>query len=182
MLREKLPGFSFEEILLKANAVNTLYATNVYAIWKAAKHIYNLMSTIDPKNVDIGLVEEMAKVPNINKRFTSFASKFAHFFIDEERFPIKDSYAEMVIRYHIGKINWVQCSEKPFFEYVQNFTNLKEGCSYTGSNRKLDRYLWLAGQFREWEKKKENAPINLEVKSFFSNSKNQEITCRAFKG
>lgn len=180
MLRENLPGFSFEEILLKANAVNTLYGTYVYATWKAAKHIYSLMKNIEPENVEIELVEEMAKIPETNRRFTSFASKFSHFFINEEKFPIKDSFAENMIRYHLGSKNLSHFQDRPYYEYYTNITNLKQLFAYKGSNRTFDRYLWLAGQYKEWKEKNNKAEINTEVRLFFNNHNNINICHTAF--
>ena len=186
MMRDRLPGFSFEEILLKANAVNTLYATNVYAILKAAKHVHYLMTNKSPEEVNIDLVEKMAKVPGTatkksksDRNFVSFASKFAHFFIDE-KFPIKDSYAESTIRYHLGCDNWEKHPGQPYHEFVVNLQKLKDSCFFTGSVREFDHYLWLSGQFKEWQKNQAKAEINQETKSFFENESNQEILRRAF--
>ena len=39
---------------------------------------------------------------DIPRRFVSFAAKFCHFFIDEERFPIYDEAARDAIRLHLG--------------------------------------------------------------------------------
>jgi len=36
------------------------------------------------------------------KRHHSFVSKFAHFFIDPERFPIMDSYPVSLLKVHLG--------------------------------------------------------------------------------
>jgi hypothetical protein len=181
LLRQSLPGFSFEEVLLKVATINALYGTNVYAIFKVAENIHRLLKDTDPENVDIGHVEQVAMIPDIDKRFTSFASKFAHFFIGE-RFPIKDSYAERTIRYHLGRGKWEKHSGKPYEEFVVNFTKLKDSCAFNGSIREFDYYLWLAGLFREWEKKKDKAQINQEARGFFEDVNNEEILQRAFEG
>ena len=180
ILRENLLGFTFEEILLKAVSVNVLYGANVYAIWKASEYIYNLMENIKPERVDTELVEKMAKVPGTNRRFTSFASKFAHFFISQEKFPIKDSFAEGMISYHLGSGNLVHFEDKPYCEYVTNLNNLKKLCGFNGSNQTFDRYLWLAGQYRMWRESNKEAYINPEVKLFFENHNNNDICLRAF--
>lgn len=187
MLNRQLPGTGFEEILLKAIAVNTLYGTFVYAIWKAAVHIHQLMEKVNPNAIDADFVDKLAVIPGTatkgskkDRAFSSFASKFAHFFIDENRFPIKDSYAEDMIRYHLGRGNWLPYPERPYFEYVTNFNRLRESCGYNGSLRELDRYLWLAGQFKVWTGKKEDAEINQEVKEFFKNPNNENLISRAF--
>lgn len=166
-LREALPGFSPEEILLKAVAVNAIYGTFVWKIWGAARHIKSVFEDRDIHSASIEDIDEIAKVPGTNRRFSSFASKFAHFFIDEERFPIKDSFAENIIRYHLGRGKWQYFENRPYYEYVTNFDTLKERSGYDGPNRKLDRYFWIAGQYRVWKKKKDKAEINEEVKKLF---------------
>lgn len=181
LLRQSLSGFSFKEVLLKAATINALYGTNVYAIFKIAENIHRLLKDTDPENVDIGHVEQVAMIPDIDKRFTSFASKFAHFFIDK-RFPIKDRYAERTIRYHLGRGKWEKHSGKPYEEFVENFRKLKDSCEFNCSIREFDQYLWLAGLFREWEKKKDKAKINKEARGFFEDVNNEEILQRAFEG
>lgn len=86
-LKVQFPGFDRESALLKVTVINQLYGTNVYAVVRMAEHITEVMcqaSTMD----DVGFVNEIATLSDMKP--TSFASKFAHFFIDEERFPIYD--------------------------------------------------------------------------------------------
>lgn len=188
MLRDSFPGFSFEEILLKATVINSLYGTNVLAIWKVAEHVCQTIPKYDLDSVGAEFVEKIAKVPDIktksgkDREFISFASKFTHFFIDQERFPIMDQYAKCAIKYHLGCNEWEKCPDKPYQEFVVNFMKLKDLCSFKGSVRDFDHYIWLAGLFQEWEKKNNKAKFNQEVKSFFGNPKNKEIIRRAFKG
>src|SRR5947209_9662363 len=90
-LQENLPGFDIEVTLLKVAAVNQLYGTNVYAVVRMARHVTGVMQEARGME-DADLVEELASLTG--RKHRSFASKFAHFFIDMERFPIFDSYAE----------------------------------------------------------------------------------------
>ncbi len=99
-LARSFPDFDFKSILLKAAAVNALYGTQVYAVAEVAEHLCNVLrNTTLPATP--ALVEELAKVKfvkgskHITWTFRSFASKFAHFFIDPNQFPIYDSYAEL---------------------------------------------------------------------------------------
>src|SRR6266849_11219323 len=80
-LQENLPGFDIEATLLKVVAVNQLYGTNVYAVVRMAQHVVDVM--LDLKNIeDVELVEVLATLTG--RKHLSFASKFAHFFIDME--------------------------------------------------------------------------------------------------
>lgn len=44
---------------------------------------------------------------------------------------------------------------------------LREQSGWTGSNRDLDGYLWLAGQYRAWRKKPE-MPLGSEIQRLFA--------------
>lgn len=103
-LRRRLPGFSLEAVLINAMAINQTYSTNVFALPAAALHIAGVLARTDVAAASPGLVEALAAVPTTGKqrRFRSFASKFAHVFIDPERFPIMDSVATETIRWHLG--------------------------------------------------------------------------------
>ena len=100
-----MPGFESSAALVKAAAVNSLYGANVWAIMSplAASKICLMERTSGPR--DPNLVEEMASIQLSEgkvRHCPSFASKFAHFFIDYDRFPIYDSYALKMLRDHLG--------------------------------------------------------------------------------
>ena len=46
-LRQALPGFGPTETLLKVVAVNALYGTNVLALMRAAKHVEQVLGSVD---------------------------------------------------------------------------------------------------------------------------------------
>jgi hypothetical protein len=116
------------------------------------------------------LVERLADLPATQgqkrkRRHFSFASKFAHFFLGDERFPIMDSYAVKMLKRHLGGRNYSDDQTHPYAAFVSNFQELKRLSGFTGSNRQLDRYLWLAGEYAAWKKKR--AAINAEVAALF---------------
>jgi hypothetical protein len=98
-------------------------------------------------------------------RFRSFASKFAHYFIDAERFPILDSYAESMVSLHLGPRS-VRDASQPYAAFVENLHTLKRLAGYTGSMRALDQYLWLAGQYQAWRRNADR-PLNGEIRDLF---------------
>ena len=170
-LGERFPGFEAEAALLKVIAINSLYYTNVYAVARMAKHVQSVMADVEPGSTDPDLVDRIADLPRSTnqkgpRKFLSFASKFAHFFIDSERFPILDSYAETVIKLHLGKNGYRSDKERPYAAYVANFQELRQQAGWTGTARGFDRYLWIAGQFRASTGKRK-ASINSELRQLF---------------
>jgi len=91
-LSETLPGFDREACLLKSIVINALYRTQVLAIVRMAHHVEAVLRETDVKTAKIELVERLASLPtdsrSRHRRFVSFAAKFCHFFLDEERFAI----------------------------------------------------------------------------------------------
>ena len=169
-LEENLPGFAIEATLLKVVAVNQLYGTNVYAVVRMAQHVTEVMQ--DASGIeDTDLVEELASLAG--QKHCSFASKFAHFFIDKERFPIYDSYAVKVVAYHLGKHGQVRNAVKPYKAFIENLRRLRNNAQLSCTTRELDHYLWLEGLYRAWCKNKA-LKINAEVKETF-NSPSPEV-------
>src|SRR5260221_10321553 len=162
-LKVHFPGFDAEATLLKVVAVNQLYGTNVYAVIRMAQHIAKVMSEADNmENAD--LVEKLASLTG--RKHLSFASKFAHFFIDMERFPIYDSFAVKMVAYHLGRQGQVINVVHPYQAFIENINRLKERAHLSCTSKELDRYLWLAGLYQEWLGS--SAPqINVEVAQLF---------------
>ena len=91
-LAEKLPDFSPEACLLKTVAVNAIYGTQLLATVRMAKHVEKLLSNLSVESLGPEIVQQIDSLPALDgqkKRMAvSFASKFCHFFVDSERFPI----------------------------------------------------------------------------------------------
>ena len=106
LLRDRLPGFSREACILKAAAINDLYSTRVYAIWRMAEHLHQVMTDHPPED-PVELVTTIAALPSADgsgpeRMHWSFASKIGHFFIDGDRYPIYDSYCRDMLALHLG--------------------------------------------------------------------------------
>jgi hypothetical protein len=164
-LHMRFTGFNIEVTVLKVAAVNQLYRTNVYAVDRMAKHIESMMCENEQID-DVRLVEDLASLPG--RKHISFSSKFAHFFIDKERFPIYDSFAEDMVKFHLGHQNWNPDKEHPYRACVQNLTQLKEQVCLQGActYESLDRYLWITGLYKAY-KTRANPKINREVEELF---------------
>jgi hypothetical protein len=141
-----------EAIRVKAIVLNELYGTNVIAIHKVAKRLEELLketSTTGPL-----LVEEL--VEDISKKVTgrnhySFVSKFGHFFVNSN-LPILDSYAEEMAAWHLGQAQ--SRNPKRYRRFCENVEMLIEFAGLTCDCAKLDAYLWVAGEYRSWSKKR----------------------------
>lgn len=146
------PGFDLKSTLIKATAVNALYGTQVYALMKVAEHLCNILRNRTGPATP-ALVEKLAKVTfargskQTTWTFRSFASKFAHFFIDSNQFPIYDSYAVKMLPYHL---NGKGRDGLSYEQFAEELWALKDALGFPVTTRELDRYLWLAGQLRAW--------------------------------
>lgn len=170
-LRQRLPRFEPSAVLLKVVAINALYGTNVYALVRMADHIGKVLMGADLGQAGPELVEAIAALPVASavekpRRHISFASKFAHLFIDAERFPIYDAYSKRVVESHLGR-GTTAAPRQPYVSYVADFRRLMDLAGWRGSSRELDRYLWLAGLYREWTKN-HDAPIYSEARRLFA--------------
>ena len=180
-LAERFPRFGAEETLIKVIAVNALYGTNLYAVARMAVHAQQLFGDTDLRTASPELIEHLAALPAINngdraRRHYSFASKFAHFFVYPTRFPIMDTYAEIMLRFHFGRGNMRIDPDHRYDAFVHNFRRLKRLAGFQGTIRELDHYLWLAGLYRKWQKK-QDARINVEANRLFFEARGQTARC-----
>ena len=172
-LREQRPDFGPADTLLKVVAVNALYGTNVYAVHRVARYIEQMMAPLgSARDQGPELVEQIAIHANQPRRIHSFASKFAHFFISAKSFPIFDSYAGDTLRYHLGQ-GYVTDAERPYVAWARNFQTLAAEIGLMENFRRLDHYLWLAGQYRKWKANKK-AAINAGARILFASNKQVE--------
>lgn len=170
-LHVNLPGFDIEATLLKVVAINQLYGTNVYAVVRMAQHVTEVMQGAN-RMEDADLVKELASLNG--RKHHSFASKFAHFFINMERFPIYDSFAVKMVAYHLEGYGQVKDAAHPYRTFVENILRLKRYAQLSCTTKELDRYLWLAGLYQEW-RRNPASQINAEVAEMFKNQ-SAEVT------
>ncbi len=171
LLAERCPGFSEEECLLKVAAINALYATKLYAQVRMAEHVSKTLRETNLNRQATELVERLASLPPAadqkkSRRFVSFASKFSHFFINADRYPILDRYAVEMVSYHLGKANCVKNETAPYLAFIENIRRLRELAGFTCSIAELDRYLWLAGVYRRWDPHDDDT-INTAARDLF---------------
>lgn len=133
----------------KAAAVEKLYGTSVYHLGVAALRIGEALEGVDIESAGPELVEDMAVVTLPDGkviRYRSFASKFAHFFVDHDRFPIHDSFAAKMLRAHLGSGAPAVDSGATYMRIEGAFRRLAWQVGLGSDTRQLDRYLWMIGR------------------------------------
>ena len=166
-LAEKHPGSSVADVSIKAKAVNNFYGTHV-AAYKMESLVEQISAALEsPGGVaDEEDVERMGTFRNPDtgeavSRHFSFASKYAHFFIDRKRFFILDSLGQEVVKRHgAGRIREFEGRYVDFVHWVRRLT---EGLPEEDQTpERVDYFYWLRGMFdRDGELKDE---INLEAR------------------
>lgn len=150
-LREALPDFHECSVLAKVAAVNQLYNARHDRLVEAAEKIADVL--LDPPDDPVLLVEKIAPLKQDRgcRWYLSLASKFGHFFVDADHLPIYDAYAIHALRHHFGRLKWAGkgTAYRAFVGYVHV---LREHVDPPCSLRQLDRYLWLSGMCRAWQK------------------------------
>lgn len=181
-LKEKDPGLTDRKLtFLKATLVNSFYNAGYREIEEVTRWIVaqkpalpeeyrNIGSNDDARRIDlvrsIALRGRTEKTRQFDPRLAEgyvFASKFAHFFLDADAFPIYDQYARLLVHFHIDDLNEEEQPSskygKPyerFFQFYKKFFRLKQQLeqrdSISYSTKDLDCYLWPAGQYITWKK------------------------------
>lgn len=167
LLREAIPQFSHEEVLIKAATVDRLYFARHMRLTESIGQIVQTMT--DPPPDAIAIVEAIAplKSDGSTSSYWSFSSKFVHFFVDPAGVPIYDDWAIKAIRHHFGRLSWI--GKTPYRAFAEYVFALRELGGVSCSIRELDRYLWLSGMLRGW-RKSQSAGISGEVRAVFESS------------
>lgn len=137
---------SLEEILIKCATLNQLYSTNIYNVTAMAEHILSIQN-IDNRltDGDITLIDEIAHIPTINRRFLSFATKYCAMH-QPKLFSIYDSNVHKVLKYY-HKRKYTDYSLKNYETYCQALSELKsQYCLDKLDAWLLDKYLWQLGK------------------------------------
>ena len=195
----------FHRLLLQALAVNEFYSARCPDVYRAAKWISDNQVVQHYRGEDafrfasirnrIIFVKKIATLDGQLKGdgWPVFASKFAHFFIDQSAFPILDKNAEEMVLVYLGKRKLYPESDteaksyktgRRYQQFYVNFCRLKkklldkygkvvdEDGDELFSNKHLDEYLWLAANCRIIKLKASGA--NPDVKKAFEKG-NQSI-------
>ncbi|MCB9845139.1 MAG: hypothetical protein H6811_04020 [Phycisphaeraceae bacterium] len=171
-LATRVPGFAGEAVLLKVITTRSLFGGSVFSLAPMVRHVERVMGSTDVGQVGPELVERLAAVGqptarSRGRREYGFASKFAHAFVDPDRFPVMDPNAIRMLGMHLGARNRSVEEDNRYVEFVMNFRRLRALAGFSGPRRHLDRYLWVAGQVHEW-RNRPKARINPELAALLS--------------
>jgi len=148
------PGnIELSDVLLKVAALNSLYATNIYAIYPVAQHIVSLQIDDRLAEQDLTLVHDIARIEIAGKwRFNySFASKYCAWHAPE-CYAIYDSYVDWLLwRYQLeeqffrGGFKRYELRNYPKFMSI--ILAFKAHFRLQGVTiKEIDNFLWLYGQ------------------------------------
>ncbi|MFH1920827.1 MAG: hypothetical protein ABIP48_13165 [Planctomycetota bacterium] len=153
----------FRNILIKACLLNSLYSTNINAIYAAAQRIRELEVDRRLEAADHSLVNEIAKVQvneDTERDFYSFASKYCHFH-NNPSYPIYDSYVEDVLVHYQIKCPFMELmdprkktTKKHIREHLKDYEAFCVALNAlrarfaleSASVRELDHFLWGYGR------------------------------------
>jgi hypothetical protein len=179
-INKEYPGFGDVECFIKTVAVNGLYSTNLYDVGLMALHVTEVFKTIDHKAIasrhDLDLVNKISKLDYPDgkiKWYISFASKFCHFFINND-FPILDTYAIAALKHHDESFR-DNAKDKRYPAFVCSIEKVRELSECT--IRKLDYYLWLKGMLMVFDGNPE-AKLSREFKNIAAGNDDDIQTLR----
>ena len=154
-LVSKLPlNENLEDVLLKVAAINSLYSTNIYAIYRVSQHICDLNIDSRLREGDPNLVEEIAhvKISDEVERYNySFATKYCSWHAPE-MYPIYDRIAEqMIVWYQKDDAFAPKFTRQQLWEDYNLFREtIKAFRNHYGLNefsfKQLDKFLWKYGR------------------------------------
>ena len=95
------------------------------------------------------MVNDIADVKELNRRFYSFATKYCSHH-NPEHFPIYDRYVDYVLKYFRKKDKFAKFHNDDLKDYVKFNEILNKFASHYSleqySLKELDRYLWQLGK------------------------------------
>ena len=138
------------DVLIKCSALNEFYSTNVYYIHEVALHILK-QQNIDErlKKGDPTLVDQIADVKSVNRKYYSFATKYCSFHYPY-LYPIYDNFVENVLwefKKRDGFSDFKRGELRNYERYkeiIDDFRNHYGLSDFT--YKELDMYLWQLGK------------------------------------
>lgn len=169
-LARMMPTHDFESALAKAAVLNQLYFTNVMAVFRMGKHIEALANAgvfIEEDPVEVVRAIAALDGEDSKRKHWVFGAKYAHFFIDPDRYPVYDRLAADTLLFHTGERVAIGERENPYREFYERLLAVKEASGLSAASfAAIDSYLWLTGCYRQWLRRGEKAQINVEVRDY----------------
>ena len=149
-----------DEVLLKVVTLNTLYLTNILAIYPLAEHIQGLGVDAAIRSGDAGVVEAIARLPLNGKvrRNYSFATKYCAWH-NPTAYPIYDWYVEAMLWEYQRTFRFAAFRRQDLSEYPAFRKAVLAFRSHFGldaySLKEIDKVLWVQGKRRYIQKQED---------------------------
>lgn len=141
-----------DDVLIKVCSLNDFYSTNIFSPFSVAKHIVKLNIDKRLELIDLGLVNEIAKVKVNGKKernFYSFATKYCSHHKPTD-YPIYDSYVEKLLLALKKQDKFSDFNKKDLKHYSTYKSILIQFQEFYGLKsfnlKEIDKYLWQAGK------------------------------------
>jgi hypothetical protein len=141
----------YKGVLLKSIVINTLYATQIGAIVKVARHIFSLDIDAGLKRGDPQVVDKIARViiKEKERRNYAFATKYCSFHNPSE-YPIYDSFVDRLLKAYQKQDRFSPLSLGDLKDYGRFKEVLKAFVGFyemgTINAKELDSFLWGYGK------------------------------------
>ena len=151
------PRYDPESTLLKVIALHSLDSSRTFPVARWAEHVTHTLVGVDTLDASRELVDALAALPGVkraeHRRALTFASRFAHYFVDADRFPVLDAWSEAELARLAPPPNDDECV------YVEFATRHAQLAAHAGMPRarQLGHFLWLAGQYRVWSRNRRSS-------------------------
>jgi hypothetical protein len=160
-----LPGFEPDVTLLKVVALAALDSGRTLSLPRWAAHAQAVMRGVEPRHAGPELVERLAAVPGTpvseRSRALTLASRFAHYYVDLDRFPVRDSWSER----ELARLAPPPVGAASYADFAARHGRLAAELGLRRP-RALGCYLWLAGQHRAWSRNP-RTPIHRAARALF---------------
>jgi hypothetical protein len=145
------PGHDADSVLLKVVALACVWANRTVVAQPWAAHARRVLARFEPGVEPLWLVDELARAPGVALsaagRAVTFASRFAHYFVDVDRFPVLDRWSEV----ELARLAPPTDGASRYVEFAARHSRVASELGIERP-RRLWCYLWLAGQHRAWSR------------------------------
>ncbi len=155
-------------VAAKVRVINTLYYTNLLATNQMAHHIVRKLEDVSIEGPRLVNAISELKVGGKVRHFRSFASKYCHFFVSPEEYPILDRYNTDALGEHLGEPRYRAAAlREDYTLHYEAMQQLVRRNSLEVSWRGLDHYLYLWALWRAYCDQQKRERIAEEVRGLF---------------
>jgi hypothetical protein len=138
---------------VKVAVLNSLYSTNIFALYPVAAHIHHLQIDNALAQQSLTVVDAIARIDLNGKRRRnySFATKYCHWHLPEV-YPIYDSYVERLLWAYQQQDRFATFQREAMQDYAQYKATHEQFRQYyhltAFTVKQVDKFLWRYG--KEW--------------------------------